>query len=264
VKNKPPYAIESVHNAPRPAQLLLLGGMLPGEVGVSREPRSGLLTPPTSPGNSWTTCHAMSTARRVTSVSCGDNSPVVRRSRQISQVPGGSRCSFRVAGVNGALIAGSRVGQVPQAKEKVAEIEPGPGGHVRVTVLGGYLVGRERLALPALPSVQVPEVARRLRPVLGVTGVGRLSVGLLGALNVVMLAQQQTQVEPGRRGMFGVPGVDRPLIGRSCAFDVALLAERGAQAESLLPVDGRPEGGPVRGRIACADPPLASRQILPR
>jgi hypothetical protein len=60
-----------------------------------------------------------------------------------------------------------------------------------------------------------------------------------------MLAQQEAQVEPGRWGMLGVPGVNRLLVSRSRSFDVAVAPERGTQPESLLRVDGLPEGSPV-------------------
>jgi len=72
-----------------------------------------------------------------------------------------------------------------------------------VTGIDGRLVGRDGLPVPALPLVQVPEVARRDRRVLAVTVVGRLPVGLLGAFDVAVPAQQQAQAERGGRGVLG-------------------------------------------------------------
>ena len=108
------------------------------------------------------------------------------------------------------------------------------------------LIGPARLPEPPLPLVQVPEIPRRDGRVLGMTGVDRQPVGLLGALDVAVLAEQQAQAEPGRRGVLGVSPVYRLLERRPRSFDVALLGQPGAEAEGCRRVV-RERGGLRRG-----------------
>ena len=78
------------------------------------------------------------------------------------------------------------------------------------------------------------------------TEVGRLPVGLLGALDVAVLAEDQAQAVPGRRRVLAVVGSDRLLKRRPCSFDVALLGQLGTEAEGYRRVR-REQGGLIRG-----------------
>ena len=72
-----------------------------------------------------------------------------------------------------------------------------------MTGMDGQLVRLARLTEPALPLEEVAEVSCRRRRVLGVTGVGRVPVGRLGAGPVAVLAEQEAEAVRRRRGVLG-------------------------------------------------------------